>query len=81
MTQAQLADCKDLPCEKCGSLYFLPVVRFKYVSAIMSETGTAFAQPIQAFACSNCGDVRDPFQVDDNKEESDDKKSNIISPS
>ena len=54
----------DVGCEKCGNLYFIPVVAIKKVSAILSPTGEELKVPIQAFQCTSCQHVEMPFPTE-----------------
>lgn len=48
-------------CEKCGNDRFIVNYLIKSFSALVSPTGNQMLTPIQAFACSNCGNINKDF--------------------
>ena len=59
--QLVIKNATDVGCEKCGNLYFMPVVMIKKVSALLSPTGQELRVPVQAFQCTSCKHVEVPF--------------------
>ncbi len=56
-----LSQATDVGCEKCGNLWFTPVVMIKKLSALLSPTGQEVKIPIQGFQCTSCREVETPF--------------------
>ena len=56
-----LSQATDVGCEKCGNLWFTPVVMIKKLSAIVSPTGQEVKVPIQALQCTSCQEVENPY--------------------
>jgi hypothetical protein len=56
-----IKQAEDVPCEKCGNLYFSPIVMLKKFSPLISPTGQELNVPIQVFQCTSCSDVHVPF--------------------
>tara|TARA_R110002074_G_scaffold64307_1_gene153616 strand:+ start:1224 stop:1445 length:222 start_codon:yes stop_codon:yes gene_type:complete len=56
-----LKDAEDIKCGECENLYFIPVVRVKRISPLMSPSGEEMLAPIQTFQCSSCGHVNKQF--------------------
>lgn len=56
-----LANSKEMKCEKCECNTFNPVVMIRVVSALVSPTGQEVTVPIQSFACTKCHHVNEAF--------------------
>ena len=74
-----LVNQPDITCEKCQNMIFLPAVRIKKISALMSPTGKETIAPVQVFACANCGEIWSPYKLDKD-EPTEPPKPNIITP-
>ena len=57
-----LANAKDVKCEKCEHTLFLPVAIIKQISALLSPTGKVINVPIQTFACAKCSHLNEEFK-------------------
>jgi len=55
--ELNLNDAADITCTLCKSLHFVPVVRLKKISAVVSPTGEEMVVPIQLWECKNCGSI------------------------
>jgi hypothetical protein len=51
------SDLKDVNCEKCGMDLFLPSMKFKKVSRLLTGTPNDQIVPIEVFVCANCGTI------------------------
>ena len=56
-----LKDAEDIKGGEGENLYFIPVVRVKRISPLMSPSGEEMLAPIQTFQCSSCGHVNKQF--------------------
>jgi len=56
-----LANAKDLKCEKCECNVFIPAVIIKHISALVSPIGQEINAPVQTFACLKCQHVNKDF--------------------
>lgn len=52
-----LADTTPVHCEKCNSETFLPAIRFREVSSILTGSHKPQLIPIEIYVCSNCGAI------------------------
>ena len=52
--KVNLSECPDVKCEACEGVHFIPAVRIKKISMIISPTGKEEMQPIQCFLCVKC---------------------------
>jgi len=48
-------------CEKCGHDVFMPAMKMRKLSALLSPTGQETMIPIQAFACVECNHINEGF--------------------
>lgn len=51
--KVSLSQLEDITCE-CGSKVFMPALRFKKLSAILSPTGQEQISPLETMICVNC---------------------------
>jgi len=61
--QVDFTKATDLVC-KCGNDIFMPVMKFKTLSALVSPTGKEALIPIEVYICSACGAI--PQELDFN---------------
>lgn len=52
---------KDIVCEHCAKLAFVPAFILKEINPLLSPTGKRELVPIQVFACASCGHVNTSF--------------------
>lgn len=60
----QMIDLKsatDLLCS-CGNATFMPVMKFKRLSALVSPTGKEVVVPFEVYVCTACGNI--PTELD-----------------
>jgi hypothetical protein len=55
-------DTQEFACE-CGNDVFLPVFKFRVVSALISPTGKESMIPVQQFQCTSCGNIPSKFAL------------------
>lgn len=55
-------DTQEFACE-CGNDVFLPVFKFRMLSALISPTGKESLIPIQQFQCTSCGNIPSKFAI------------------
>jgi hypothetical protein len=61
----QMIDLKsatDLKCNECENLTFMPVMKFKRISALVSPTGKEAIVPFECYVCTACGNI--PAELD-----------------
>lgn len=56
-----LSKASDVECKQCGGRLFKEVVMFKYLSALVSDTGKEAVIPIPTYRCDDCGAMHDLF--------------------
>ena len=61
--QVDFSKATDLVCE-CGNDIFMPVMKFKKLSALVSPTGKEAIIPIECYTCTACGSI--PKELDFN---------------
>lgn len=54
--QIDFTKTTDLTCE-CGNDIFMPMMKFKNLSAIASPNGKAGIIPVEVYVCSACGKI------------------------
>lgn len=59
-----LSEQEDVVCKNCGNNIYLPAVRIKRISALISQTGKETIAPVQVFACTECGTIFNPYELD-----------------
>ena len=57
-----LNDTQEFACE-CGNDVFLPVFKFRLLSALISPNGKESMIPIQQFQCTSCGNIPEKFSI------------------
>ena len=57
-----LKDTQEFACE-CGNDVFLPVFKFRVISALISPTGKESMIPVQQFQCTSCGNIPSKFAL------------------
>lgn len=57
-----LKDTQEFACD-CGSDVFLPVFKFRVISALISPTGKESMIPVQQFQCVDCGNIPSKFAL------------------
>jgi len=55
-------DTQEFACE-CGNDVFLPVYKFRMLSALISPSGKESLIPIQQFQCTSCGSIPSKFDL------------------
>ena len=73
-----IKDLKDIPCGKCGSLFFTQISRLKYVSALQNPEGKESIARMVGLVCTDCGcSDSESFKVFEEKQK-EEFESNII---
>jgi len=80
MKKVNMAKQPDVVCDKCKNDIFLPAVKMKRISEILSSNGRETIQPMQIFVCASCGHVNDEWLPKEDKDPTE-PKSNIITDS
>ena len=75
MEKMNITKQPDVTCDECQYDIFLPAVKMKRISAILSGTGRETIQPMQIFVCAKCGHVNKEWLP---KEDKPVKESKII---
>ena len=57
-----LKDTQEFVCD-CGNDVFLPVFKFRVISALISPTGKESMIPVQQFQCTDCGNIPSKFAL------------------
>ena len=81
MEKVNMATQPDVVCDECKNDIFLPAVKMKRISAILSGTGRETIQPMQIFVCATCGHVNKEWLPAKDKKDPTEPKSNIITDS
>ena len=50
-----MENLKNIPCGKCGSMYFMRLTRLKYVSPLQSKSGKEEIINMEGLVCIDCG--------------------------
>lgn len=62
--QEILRNATDVKCEKCESLDFKKVMRFKKVSKLLTGDTEDSLIPLSVIVCAKCGHVNKEFELD-----------------
>ena len=57
-----LKDTQEFVCD-CGNDVFLPVFKFRVISALISPTGKESMIPVQQFQCTDYGNIPSKFAL------------------
>jgi DNA-directed RNA polymerase subunit RPC12/RpoP len=49
-----LNQMQDIVCSECGGVVFMPALRFKEISAILSQTGKEEVAALETLICATC---------------------------
>jgi DNA-directed RNA polymerase subunit RPC12/RpoP len=63
-----LNDARDIVCE-CGNRVFMPALRFKKVSRLITGGAKDSVMPIELYLCTNCGKPLQELLPEELKEE------------
>ena len=60
--QIDYSKATDLICD-CGNDIFMPVMKFKKMSALVSPNGKANLIPFEVYTCTGCGNIPEELDV------------------
>ena len=63
--QIDLSKAKSIKCDECGAEIFMPAMKFKTVSKLLTGSKEDQIIPIQVFVCMACGAVPKQFDIDE----------------
>ena len=60
-----MKDMDNIKCDdvECGNETFMPLLKFKRISALISPTGKEEVQAVEVYVCSACGAIPKRFDV------------------
>ena len=60
--QVDFSKATDLKCE-CGNDIFMPVMKFKKLSALVSPTGKESILPFECYVCTACSNIPEDLDI------------------
>lgn len=78
---ADLSSSKPMICPACGYDVFLPAIKLRKLSKLMTASAADSVIPIDCFVCGNCGEVNQellPIQIRTLEAAEREKKSPLI---
>ena len=59
--KVDMSQTTSVSCESCGHDVFIPAIKLRKLSALLSPAGKETMIPIQVFACAKCGHINEEF--------------------
>lgn len=60
-----ISKAKSIKCDECGAEVFMPAMKFKTISKLLTGSKEDQLIPIQVFVCMACGSIPKQFDIDE----------------
>lgn len=60
-----LSKAKSIKCDECGAEIFMPAMKFKTISKLLTGSKEDQIIPVQVFVCMACGSIPKQFDIDE----------------